>query len=330
MNSGGSLYKIESLKFYFPGERIELSSLDLNDHEQKLVEKSGQRFTYTSTNGSTALALEACKKSLENRNRDKIGLVISASSLLTSTGLEIPAISLRSDLKLLNAQCLNITQGCTGVLAGLKLAKYHILENPEEEVLLSVYSSSSNLMKNQNFGSFFWADGAGSFILRKDSGNDPKGIHYLDYFECNSEKDQNAMRVNFGDQLGFHIEDAFKDLSIKTQFSGPRAQMDYIQGEIRRFQGTFDQILERNSLSENDIEGILVPSTGKNRLPNLFKGKEDLIDKVKGDFSMAHMGGVDPFITLNNIYEEGVTGKFIILSPAFTAQWAGVLLEIRG
>jgi hypothetical protein len=79
-----------------------------------------------------------------------------------------------------------------------------------------------------------------------------------------------------------------------------------------------------------DIDGLFFPSIGKNRVPTLLANNRPLKAVVKSDFRYAHMGGVDVIFFLNQFLKAHPPTQeswYLALTPAFTAQWAGVLFR---
>ena len=119
--------------FHLPGERIDLASLGISDAMRAKLKDLGQRFTYRSDSDSTALAVAAARDALADSGTParRIGLVISAPTLLPAYGFEIPAVALRAVLGLDNAETLNISQGCVGVFTALREAYRYLVAEPD-------------------------------------------------------------------------------------------------------------------------------------------------------------------------------------------------------
>jgi 3-oxoacyl-[acyl-carrier-protein] synthase III len=326
-----SEFFVESIAFSLPSQAVELTSFDLSEQEKKILMETGQEKTYLTHKGSTDLAISSAKNCLEHSNEDpkNIDLVISAPALITSYGLDIPAVAVGANLNLTNAQFLNIQQGCGGALIAIKIAAQHLEHCPEEKkVLVSTYSVSSSLMKNQNFGAFFWADGAASFLVSKKG---KSNLMFRGYSEITSFQDWGAMHIPFGDSKGIDDCNFPDDFQIQNVFKGVREKMQYIEGEVCRFQDCLNSLLEHEGISDKDLNGIFLPSTGKNRLPMLFKTKEHLLKILCVNHALAHMGAVDLFWNLKNYIDKMKlpSGYFAMLSPTFTAQWSGVLFSYK-
>jgi hypothetical protein len=114
-----------------------------------------------------------------------------------------------------------------------------------------------------------------------------------------------------------------------VSFPDARAQSDYILGEQRRCADVVATLLRDGKIDAADVEAVFVPSFGRNRVPLLFESYPGLAERIETDFRFAHMGGVDvPYFFSKYLRRRraGGSGKVLLLSPAFTAQWAGVLL----
>ena len=108
--------------------------------------------------------------------------------------------------------------------------------------------------------------------------------------------------------------------------------MTYVMGEIRRFHGVVDDLLQGAGLSEHEISALFLPSTGENRNGMLFEDREDLLTKLQTDFRYAHMGGTDVLLFLHQYLQKHTPSNgdaYLMLSPAYTAQWGGVMLQYR-
>ncbi len=326
--------RIRSFGFHFPGERVALRDLPLTDQEAKRLPKLGQEFSYIAEEDSTALMVCAAKDALDKCGLAPadIGLVISAPSLLTSYGLEIPAVAVRAALGLQQAQCLNVAQGCAGVLRGMDLAALMLASSATlTNVLVVTSCRASPLTRHLNHGAFFWGDAAAAVVLTAAPG---PGLTLMGYAEASADADWGAMRVAVGDALpidGWVRPDPEQLQSlIDVQFADAAGQLEYIRGEQVRFATVFDTLLAARGLHQQDIDALFLPSTGKNRLPILFQEHKGASEKVATDFRYAHLGGVDPILSISQYLENGppADGSWsMALSPAFAAQWSGLLFR---
>ncbi|MEE2997910.1 MAG: hypothetical protein VX700_12285 [Pseudomonadota bacterium] len=324
--------RLISLEFHLPGEPIPVGGLYMDDEMREKLQGTGQEFTFGSDEDSTAMSVRAACAALDAAGipAEDIGLVISAPTLITSYGLEIPAIALRAELGLENAECLNVAQGCVGFLSGLQLAcSYLAAENGPANVLVVTACKASSLMDNFNHGSFFWADAAAAAIVSAGEGS---GLHLCAYGERSSSQDWDAMRLHHGDARRYADALPALDLKLVVDFADQRAQMDYIVGERARCDGLISALLEAGGLAADDIDAVFLPSIGANRVPHLLGAQKDLRTRVKTDFRYAHMGGVDALFFLDLYLRAEAppsTAHFIVMTPAYTAQWGGLLLDYR-
>jgi|GEM_PF-1115408 3-oxoacyl-[acyl-carrier-protein] synthase III len=325
--------RMRTLGFYLPGHRITLDTIEMSPHLRARLGGLGQEFTYQSDESSTELALCAAKDAMAQANLapENIGLVISAPTLLTSYGFEIPAIGIRAALGLNNADCLNIAQGCVGFLAAMRLAAHFLKSEPNRgDVLVVTACKASTLTENFSHGAFFWGDAGAACIVTTEPG---RGLHLEAYAEKSSTKDWGAMRLRHGDSVSYASCSPAQDLRITVNFTDERAQADYIMGEQERCGALIDSLLAAGGLSDADINAVLLPSFGRNRVPLLLAGHKALKDKVKSDFRFAHMGGVDVLFFLSRILNKNPPSNeswYLALTPAFTAQWGGLLLRHSG
>ena len=324
--------RIESLAFYLPGDPVSVDSLEISDDMRSKLPGTGQEFTYIADEDSTEMSVAAARNALERADlsASDIGLVISAPTLTTSYGLEIPAIALRAALGLENAECLNLAQGCVGFLAGIRLAAgFLAADDGPGHVLVVTACKASTLMDSYNHGSFFWADAAAATVL---SAVDGPGLHVRAYAENSSDRDWGAMRFRHGDGQTYKNASPDDDLKLVVDFHDERAQMEYILGEQKRCEGLIAALMDSGGLGDNDIDAIFMPSIGANRVPHLLQTRKSLRAKVKSDFRYAHMGGVDALFFLDCHFKSdppGNTANYLAMTPAYTAQWGGLLLQAK-
>ena len=323
--------RISAFGFHFPGDQVEIASLPLTPDERDRLPRLGQAHTFISAEDSTALMVHAARAALERCGRpaSALRMVISAPSLMTSYGLEIPAVALRAQLGLVNAQCLNLAQGCVGVLRAIELAAELLAGSVEGGDILVVTSCRASAhTRNMNHGAFFWGDAAAAVVLSATPGPGPRVEGYA---EAAADTNWGAMRIELGDASG-PPPDAAHHGQIAVSFPTKEDQIDYIRGEQARFARVVDALLAAQGLVQEDISAIFVPSTGKNRAPILFSAHRALRDRLATDFRCGHLGGVDPILSLFQ-YLQGPTAAdgawMMALSPAFAAQWGGLLLRNR-
>ncbi|WP_342710229.1 hypothetical protein AAFG13_38705 [Bradyrhizobium sp. B124] len=320
--------RIRGFGFHFPGEPVEISTLPLTADEAKRLPRLGQQITHISTEDSTALMVHAGRDALRQCQiaPDDIRMVISAPSLITSYGLEIPAVAVRAALGSSKAECLNLAQGCVGVLRGIDLAVRLLAADPDRGDIMVVTSCrASSHTRNMNHGAFFWGDAAAAIVLTASQG---PGLEVAGYSESSSNEDWGAMRIDFGDAPGG--QPSADDHLIKVHFENAEAQINYVRGEQLHFAAVTDALLAQQGLTQQDIEAIFLPSTGKNRVPILFSEHRELLTRLQTDFRFAHFGGVDPIFAIRQYLErrQPPAGAWLMVaSPAFAAQWGGLLFR---
>jgi 3-oxoacyl-[acyl-carrier-protein] synthase III len=336
MNSQTNLRKprirIRGFGFHFPGEPVAISSLPLTADEAKRLPRLGQETTHISSEDSTALMIHASRDALARNAMaaSELRMLISAPSLVTSYGLEIPAVAIRAALGATNAQSLNIAQGCVGVLRGIDLATQMLTAKPDGGDIMVVTSCrASSHTRNMNHGAFFWGDAAAAVILTASPG---PGLEIVSYAEVSNTENWGAMRIAFGDAIGAPEQNRDEAGMIQVEFDNAEGQIDYIRGEQRNFAAVVDELLASQGLEQGDIEALFLPSTGKNRIPILFSDHRDLLKRMKTDLRFAHFGGVDPISSLHRHLDGApAAGTWqIVASPAFAAQWGGLLLRVLG
>ena len=93
---------IESLAFYVPDNPISIDSLEISNEMRSKLPGIAQEITFISDKDSTEMSIVAARNALERSglSGSDIGLVISAPTLTTSYGLEIPAVAIRAALDL--------------------------------------------------------------------------------------------------------------------------------------------------------------------------------------------------------------------------------------
>ncbi|MBF0381179.1 MAG: hypothetical protein HQL69_09185 [Magnetococcales bacterium] len=322
--------RISGVGFYLPGEPLPITDLDLSQQELQRLPNLAQEFFHRSTQSSTALMVNAGSKAMEDAGvqPQDIGMVISAPSLITGHGLEIPAVTVRNQLKLQNAECLNLGQGCLGLFRAIQLAAQRLVMEPDSgDILIVIGCSASGLTRNNTHGSFFWGDGAAGILMSAKPGS---GLHFQSYSECTSEADWHAMSIGFGDGKSLDSCDLDQDFHIQVAFESEQSQSEYVRGEKFRFNKVIKDLLQQKELSVGDLAGLAVPSLGQNRLQSLLGIRNPLQDKLIVDYRYGHMGAVDALLFLSKHLEQfkAADGEyFIALTPAYTAQWGGVLLR---
>jgi 3-oxoacyl-[acyl-carrier-protein] synthase III len=310
---------------YLPGEKILLESLSLGPAERRRLKALCQQYTYVSAQDSTELMLRASEAALSELRlkRPQFAHVISAPSLITAYGLEIPAVALRAKMQLDCAQCLNIAQGCIGILRGIELAARLISgETSGSAALVATSCRASALTENLSHGSFFWGDAGAAAVLVNGA---ESGFEIAHYAESSADEGFGSMRIDFGDSVVTQ-----QSQKIRIAFDTPDAQIEYVRGEQRRMASVVDALLAARDIRQGDVSAVVLPSTGKNRLPSLFSEHRELLPRVVTDFRCAHLGGVDVLLSLQQWLASGAAkdGAWVILlSPAFTVQWGGLLLR---
>ena len=321
---------IRGFGFCLPGNPVPLANDGSPPERRRLLEKLGQEFTHHAETGSTDLMIAASREALANAGTapGDIATVITAPSLLTSFGLEIPAVGIRMELGLSGAECLNLGQGCVGILRGLQLGAQFLALRPDGgDVLVVTGCRASTITKDDSHGSFFWGDGAAAVVLTTNAG---PGVRFVDYAERSAEAGWDAMRVAFGDGRPSDVCAAPDDFRITVEFANTEQQLAYIEAENRLFTSVVEDLLKRHDLSENDIDALFLPSFGRNRLSKLMAGLDTLRERVATDFRYGHMGGVDDILFLRRYLDRRPRDKeswLMAMTSAFTAQWAGVLLR---
>ncbi|MDP7668114.1 MAG: hypothetical protein QF738_08660 [Rhodospirillales bacterium] len=323
--------RVRGFGFALPGDPVPLRSRGLGDAERARLDDLGQEFGYLSPMDSTALSIEAAA-ALANAGTGAgdIGLVITAPALLTAYGPEIPAVAVRAALGLEHAQCLYLGQGCVGVLRGVQLDAQHLRagETPGDVVVVTGCRAST-ITRRWNHGSFFWRDGAAAMVLTLEPGPGPR---YVDYAEASATADWGAMRVRFGDGHPAGADTGPDDFRITINFDSAADQVAYIRSEHLRFGNVLATLLDNNGITEDDVAALYLPSIGKARIPNLLGAGRPLMERVVCDVRHAHMGGVDNFLFMHEHMAKTppADGAWpVSMTPAFTAQWAGVLFRYR-
>jgi 3-oxoacyl-[acyl-carrier-protein] synthase III len=325
--------RIRHIAFSLPHEKIDLETLAVSQDDKARLHRLGQRVSHQSNTDSTSLMVEAAKNAISvlNNPADQIGMIISAPSLISAFGLEIPAVAIRSKLGLEKAECLNLSQGCVGALRAIEMAATYLKARPElKNVLVAIGCMASSLTENLNHGGFFWGDGATAVLVTSDPG---PGLHFANYAESAAEKDWDAMKIRFGDGRPSEKCTSPEDFNIVVEFPDIRAQADYISAELRHFDNVIKALMEKYLLQDEQIEALILPSFGQNRVEMLLQNHQSLKDKIKTDFSYGHMGGVDNFLFLDRYASNSnmENGSWIIaMSPSFTSLWGGVLFNYRG
>ena len=296
--------RIRGFGFCLPGEPVALESLELSPGQRDKLNRLGQEFAFVADVSSTELMVEAASDALARTGIpvDRVRHVITAPSLITGQGLEIPAVAIRARLGLRRAECLNIGQGCVGILRALQLADQFLHLAPDQgDVLVVTGCRASTVTRNLSHGAFFWGDGAAAAILSAEPGS---GLHYVSYAESSSEADWGAMRIPHGDGMAAESCVVPDDLLIDVRFESAADQMLYIQGEQDRFATTLNNLVAAGGIGVEDVSALFLPSFGRNRVPQLLERFAVLRDRLGTDFRYGHMGGVDNLLFLDHYVEH--------------------------
>jgi 3-oxoacyl-[acyl-carrier-protein] synthase III len=322
--------RIGAMGIHLPGDPIALADIDLPDQLRRHLSRTGQEFTYRTDRSSTDLGVAAARHTLDKAGIGvaDIGMVISAPTLLSGYGLEIPAVAIRAELGLQNAECLNIAQGCVGALAAMRVAAQFLRCEPDRgHVLIVTACKASSLVENFTHGAFSWGDAAAAILMTAEPGTGPIVEFYA---EKSAVADWGAMHIPFGDASVPSALIPKNDLRITVEFPSHESQIDYIVGEKERCGALIDALTAAAGIETSDIDAVFLPSFGRKRVPLLLEEHPMLIDRVASDFRCAHMGGVDVLYFLDS-YQHASPPKpgswSLALSPAFTAQWGGVLIR---
>ncbi|MBF0263586.1 MAG: hypothetical protein HQL97_17310, partial [Magnetococcales bacterium] len=225
---------------------------------------------------------------------------------------------------------LNLGQGCVGLMRAMQLASNQLRLFPDCGVVLVVAGSvASHLTRNQNHGNFFWGDGAVAVLM--GLGDDRDGfLTYHGYAERSVARNAGAMRIGFGDADVIEHFDLHHDFHIRVAFPSDREQLEYIEGEKERLVAVVEDLTRQAGIGIEALNGVVLPSLGQNRLRVLLPADHPLRSRVICDFRHAHMGAVDAWLFLRDHLEQqpqpSGSAWYALLTPAFTAQWGGVLL----
>ena len=300
--------QVGAIGIHLPGKPIRLAEIDQPDAVSRQLEKAGQEITYSTGGSSTDLAVSAARETLEKSGigAADIGMVISAPTLLTEYGLEIPAVAIRAELGLANADCLNIAQGCVGVLAAIRFGAQFLRCEPDRGAVLIVTAcKASSLVKNFTHGAFSWGDAAAGILITGAPGEGPTVEFYA---EKSAAADWGAMRIPLGDSYTTEVT-LEKSLQIKVDFPSHEAQIDYIVGEKERCCALIDSLTGAAGIEPTDIGAVFLPSFGRKRV--LFRATPtDRPGCI--DFQCAHLGDVDVLYFLDSylrICRHAVDGR---------------------
>lgn len=322
--------RIRGMGFHIPGSPLPVAEIDLPEETRSQLASTGQEFTFRSDCSSSELGIEAAREALRQCGvgAGDIGLVITAPTLLSAYGFDIPAVAVRAALGLENATCLNLSQGCVGILTALRLADQFLrLEDGAGDVLVVTACKASSLTDGFTHGAFYWGDGAAAAVLTRAPG---AGLSVRAYGEISATENLGAMRIRYGDAADYRSFDPAEDFKIVVDFPDARAQLDYITGEQERCALLIDGLTAAAGLDASDIDALFLPSVGRKRVPLLLDSHPELIDRVGSDFRYPHLGGVDVLLFLDAHIRAASpeAGEwFLAMTPAFTAQWGGVLLH---
>ena len=321
------------MAFALPEPTIDLETLDLSEEDRARLPRLGQSFSHRSETDSTSLMIEAAMDAVSGLDEParEVGMIISAPSLISAYGLDIPAVAICAELGMEGAECLNLSQGCVGALRAVEMAATYLKARPDlGSVLVTVGCMASTLTRNLTHGGFFWGDGAAAILLTADP--DP-GLYFAGYAESAATDNWDAMKIRFGDGRPVDQCAAPEDFNIVVEFPDARAQADYVAAEHRHFDKVIEALMAEHGLQDDQLDALILPSFGRNRIDLLLQNHKSLKDRIPTDFRYGHMGGVDNFLFLDRyIAETDVNdgGWIIAMTPSFTSLWGGVLFRLNG
>lgn len=323
--------RIRSLAPCLPGNPVSLDALDPEGAKRR--RRLGQEIAHVSDGrSSTDLMVDAARAlaAADPEGISRATQIISAPSLIPAFGFDIPSVAVADALDLGDAECLNLAQGCVGLLRGLDLARLRLRADPESgDVLIVTGCVASTITDRLSHGAYYWGDGALAVIVTAEPG---PGFHVEAYAEKSSRAHFDAMRVPFGDSRPADQWRTPEDLRIVADLPDAAAIDAYLKGETVRFTHVLTGLAAAAGAAPTDVAAIGLPAFGKNRLPVLFAELADLEERVVTDFRYGHMGGIDPLLFAERHRAGGhlKDGDLVVLmTAAFMAQWAGILLCYR-
>lgn len=282
----------------------------------------------------TFMASHAAIKALNDAklNAEEIDLLIYCGDFKDYLKWQA-STKVQSDIKAINANCMDLYQSCNSQILGMSLAKSEILTGNVNNVLIVAAEKYSGCTTHHTIGkSIIVGDGAAAVVVSKSEKN------ILRSFVFKSKGVYNDMMYikagsTFGLDSGNNEDDDEMYLYKTRKLLSTNELQQFVQDADLVAKELFQKTLEENNMRKEDIDYVLMLNGNyrhnKNFLSSL--GLAHVNNSQKFISETGHLGAADVGYNLFRAFETGdvTTGNHVLIySGGAGYSWAMTLLTI--
>ena len=259
--------KISQIKLQLPKNKISIKNLckKNNWNYEEIIEKTGIKNVYHSTNNESALNLAVkagAKITKNNKNIDVLIYVTQSPEYHLPTNACI--IQNKLGLKK-NIICFDINQGCSGFIYGLFTAQQLLLKKSINKVLLICSDTYTKNIKSINKSCLtIFSDGATATLIKK---NNKKSSEYIFYTDGSGADD---LKLNFsGNQ--------FQKNKKPELFMDGRKVLSFTLSVVPNI---INQTLKKNKITYKNLKYVIFHQASKIVIENLVRKLNIPMNKV--------------------------------------------------
>lgn len=259
--------KISQIKLQLPKNKINIKNLckKNNWNYEKIIEKTGIKNVYHSTNSESALNLAVkagAKITKKNKNIDALIYVTQSPEYHLPTNACI--IQNKLGLKK-NIVSFDINQGCSGFIYGLFTSQQLLLKKSINKVLLICSDTYTKNIKSINKSCLtIFSDGATATLIKK---NNKKSSEYIFYTDGSGADD---LKLNFsGNQ--------FQKNKKPELFMDGRKVLSFTLSVVPNI---VNQTLKKNKITYKSLKYVIFHQASKIVIENLVRKLNIPMNKV--------------------------------------------------
>lgn len=259
--------KISQIKLQLPKNKISIKNLckKNNWNYEKIIEKTGIKNVYHSTNNESALNLAVKAGAKITKNNKNIDILIYVTQ---SPEYHLPtnACIIQNKLGLKkNIICFDINQGCSGFIYGLFTAQQLLLKKSINKVLLICSDTYTKNIKSINKSCLtIFSDGATATLIKK---NNKKSSEYIFYTDGSGADD---LKLNFsGNQ--------FQKNKKPELFMDGRKVLSFTLSVVPNI---INQTLKKNKITYKNLKYVIFHQASKIVIENLVRKLNIPMNKV--------------------------------------------------
>ena len=259
--------KISQIKLQLPKNKISIKNLckKNNWNYEKIIEKTGIKNVYHSTNSESALNLAVkagAKITKKNKNIDALIYVTQSPEYHLPTNACI--IQNKLGLKK-NIVSFDINQGCSGFIYGLFTSQQLLLKKSINKVLLICSDTYTKNIKSINKSCLtIFSDGATATLIKK---NNKKSSEYIFYTDGSGADD---LKLNFsGNQ--------FQKNKKPELFMDGRKVLSFTLSVVPNI---VNQTLKKNKITYKSLKYVIFHQASKIVIENLVRKLNIPMNKV--------------------------------------------------